>query len=66
VGRLTPSPRPPGLVVKSTAEFGGDLKLAAEGVVEGAIAGAKDLGLNVGEAASGRGKEDPEGVSNGQ
>jgi len=41
-----------GVVVKSTAEFGGDLKLAAEGIVEGAIAGAKDLRLNVGEAAS--------------
>jgi hypothetical protein len=28
-----------GVVVKSTAQFGGDLKMAAEGVVEGAIAG---------------------------
>jgi len=39
-------------VVKSTAEVGGDLGSAAKGAIEGAIAGAKALGLSAEEAAS--------------
>jgi len=39
-------------VIKTTARMSGDLGTAAKGLVEGAIQGAKELGLNATEAAS--------------
>ena len=40
------------VAIRDTAEVGGDLEAAATGLVQGAIEGAKEMGLNAEDAAS--------------
>jgi hypothetical protein len=41
-----------GVLVKRTAEVGGNIGEAAKGAIEGAIEGARDIGIDAEEAAS--------------